>query len=99
MSSFTSFVLSTAALLSVTADYTCPSQYPIPTFNCPAELNPPIATNVNKLRFGNIKAVMAMGDSMTAAFAAEDLPVEYRGVSYSTGGDPGMICSFKNLAK
>lgn len=43
--------------------------------------------NVNKLHFGNIKAVMAMGDSMTAAFAAKADPVEYRGISYSTGGD------------
>jgi lysophospholipase L1-like esterase len=69
------------------ATYTCPTEYPRPAFDCPVLPPPPEATNVNELRFGNIGAVLAFGDSMTAGFAVKDLPVEYRGDVYSTGGD------------
>jgi lysophospholipase L1-like esterase len=41
----------------------------IPQFNCPKLNNPSPATNVNELRPGNIKALMAAGDSITAGFA------------------------------
>ena len=79
--------LSLLTYLVSAGSYQCPK--PLPSFDCPAlNTTVPDATEVTKLRFGNIKAVMAMGDSMTAAFGAEDYPLEYRGVSYSTGGDP-----------
>lgn len=76
--------------------YECPT--PLPHFDCPAvNVTIPEATEVTKLRFGNIKVVMAMGDSMTAAFGAEALPVEYRGISYSTGGDQNATTIAKYL--
>jgi small subunit ribosomal protein S29e/phospholipase B1 len=48
---------------------------------------------VRKLAPGNIGAVMALGDSITAGFAAKDLPVEYRGSVYSTGLGPNTTHS------
>jgi len=61
---------------------------PYPPFDCAAMTNPPPATEVTKLRPGNIKAIMAMGDSITAGFAMEgSTPLEYRGRVYDTGGD------------
>jgi phospholipase B1 len=64
-------------------------------FNCPSllPLTKP-ATSVHELRPQDIKVVMAMGDSVTAAFAAlgeqHDIKdvYEYRGISWSIGGDP-----------
>lgn len=41
----------------------------MPSWTCPSLPTPPPATNVRQLRPGNIKAVMAMGDSITAGFA------------------------------
>eukprot|EP01114_Cavostelium_apophysatum_P016737 TRINITY_DN4819_c0_g1_i1.p1 TRINITY_DN4819_c0_g1~~TRINITY_DN4819_c0_g1_i1.p1 ORF type:complete len:434 (-),score=96.11 TRINITY_DN4819_c0_g1_i1:60-1361(-) len=66
---------------------------PIHSFNCsyypPSPQNP---TSVNEVRPGDIKVIGAMGDSLTAAFGALatyywDLFTEYRGASWSVGGD------------
>lgn len=66
---------------------------PIPKFNCPKLSPPPPATNVRKLRPGNIKVAMAMGDSITAGFAMKGIfPtnfLEYRDYVYSIGGAEG----------
>jgi len=67
----------------------------IPPFDCPKLPSPPPATNVNKLRPGNIKVTMAVGDSISAGFAMKaghfwDVKtdfVEFRGSVFSIGGD------------
>lgn len=69
---------------------------------CPSIPTPPDATNVNNLRPGNIKVVMAMGDSITAAMSAKDTLIfslkEYRGIAYSIGGDSG-VTTLPNILK
>jgi len=66
-----------------------------PTIPAPADTN-----DVTNLRPGNIRVVMAMGDSITAGMSAKDTNVlslkEYRGLSYSIGGDAGLT-TFPNL--
>jgi small subunit ribosomal protein S29e len=79
----------------------CP--YPVPPWNCPQLPSPPPATNVRQLRPGNIKAIMAMGDSITAGFAMigfippEDL-VEWRNYVFSIGGADGAF-TLANILK
>lgn len=67
---------------------------------CPTIPAPADTDNVNNLRPGNIRVVMAMGDSITAGMSAKDTNVlslkEYRGLAYSIGGDPGLT-TFPNL--
>jgi len=67
---------------------------------CPSIPAPPDTDNVNNLRPGNIRVVMAMGDSITAGMSAKDTNVlslkEYRGLAYSIGGDKGLI-TFPNI--
>jgi phospholipase B1 len=52
----------------------------------------------------DIKVIAALGDSITAAFAADGLeggPLEYRGQSWSIGGDPNattLANFFKNYS-
>lgn len=69
---------------------------------CPSLPVPPDTDNVRNLRPGNIRIVMAMGDSITAAMSAKDTTIlsmkEYRGIAYSIGGDAG-ISTFPNLLK
>jgi phospholipase B1 len=65
-------------------------------FNCPALIpSPTIPTSVHALRPADIKHVAAMGDSLTAAngakaFSVVAVAVEYRGVSWSIGGDESL---------
>lgn len=65
--------------------------FPLPPFSCPQLPTPPPATNVRQLRPGNIKVMMALGDSITAGFAMQGwLPrdfEEWRGYVYSIGGE------------
>jgi len=63
-------------------------------FNCSTSIpHPPApATTVHKLTPYDVNVVAAMGDSITAAFGAlsftlVDLFVEFRGISWSIGGD------------
>jgi len=65
------------------------TQIPIPviTYNCPPLPPPPPATSITQLHPGNIKVVMALGDSISAGFAMKGVPVEYRGLVFSIGGD------------
>jgi len=56
-------------------------------YNCPSLPPPPPATSVTALHPGNIKVVMALGDSISAGFAMKGFPVEYRGLVFSVGGD------------
>jgi len=73
---------------------------PLPT--CPSISAAPDTNNVNNLRPGNIKVVMAMGDSISAAMSAKDSTFlslkEYRGLSYSIGGDSG-VTTMPNILK
>jgi len=69
---------------------------------CPAILTPPDTNNVNNLKPGNIKVVMAIGDSIIAAMSAKDTNIlslkEYRGLSFCIGGDPGNN-TFPNILR
>eukprot|EP00043_Microstomoeca_roanoka_P012210 m.117465 g.117465 ORF g.117465 m.117465 type:complete len:349 (-) comp15427_c4_seq1:231-1277(-) len=81
------------ALLSTapaSANFTCPPPGFSP-FSCPPLPTPSQPQDVLHLRPGNIAAVMALGDSITAGFAMRDGPLEYRGTVYSTGGDDNAI--------
>jgi len=66
----------------------CP--IPIPAFNCPKLAAPPATNDVLKLQPGNIKAIMALGDSITAGFAMVGYPpesfLEWRDYVFSIGG-------------
>jgi len=44
---------------------------------------------VTTIHPGNLRAVMALGDSITAGFNMQDEPIEYRGDVYSAGGNAG----------
>jgi phospholipase B1 len=66
-----------------------------PPFTCPV-LSPSSAppVDVRHIRPHDVKAFLAMGDSITAAFAAkENLKLdgirEFRGISWAIGGDAG----------
>jgi len=75
--------------------------FPIPAFSCPALPKPAPATHVRQLRPGNIKAVMTIGDSITAGFAMQgELPasfVEYRSAVYSIGAGLGAKTLYNYL--
>jgi len=73
--------------------------FEIPKFDCPKLPSPPPADNVNRLKPGNIKVTMAVGDSISAGFAMKaghfwDVKtdfVEFRGSVFSIGGDDGEM--------
>ncbi|TPX32547.1 hypothetical protein SmJEL517_g04399 [Synchytrium microbalum] len=54
-------------------------------------------TSVHALNIGDFKVIAALGDSMTAAFAAKNtrplgvIPLEDRGISFSMGGDSDAV--------
>ncbi|XP_063078262.1 phospholipase B1, membrane-associated-like [Engraulis encrasicolus] len=65
-----------------------------------------VPTSVHKLRPADIKVVAALGDSITAGRAAKaktygNLKTEYRGVSWSIGGDSDLktITTIPNILK
>ncbi|XP_013865194.1 phospholipase B1, membrane-associated [Austrofundulus limnaeus] len=65
-----------------------------------------VPTSVHRLRPADIKVVGALGDSITAAFGAkskrlQDLKTEYRGVSWSIGGDDTLetVTTLPNILK
>jgi len=68
--------------------FSCP--IPIPAFSCPKLPTPPASDNVLKLQPGNFKAIMALGDSITAGFAMIGYPpeslLEWRDYVFSIGG-------------
>lgn len=70
-------------------------------FACPLEASRDAATSVHELTAYDIKVVAALGDSVTAGFGAGASTVfraftEYRGVSWSIGGD-GDLASLTTL--
>jgi len=69
---------------------------------CPTLPAPADTDDVKNLRPGNIKIVMAMGDSITCGMSAKDTSIlsmkEYRGLAYSIGGDSG-VTTLPNLLK
>ncbi|XP_071486742.1 phospholipase B1, membrane-associated-like [Diadema antillarum] len=75
-------------------------------FSCPPSTSPTIPTSVHLLRPGDIKVVAAMGDSLTAAYAAkattfQPVYLEYPGVSASIGGDSTLeeVITLPNIFK
>jgi len=81
------------AIASSSVEAACP--IPIPPWSCPQLPPPPPATNVRQLRPGNIKAIMALGDSITAGFAMIGYPpeslLEWREYGFATGGASGAF--------
>jgi len=81
--------------------WSCP--IPIPPWSCPQLPIPPPANNVRQIRPGNIKAVMAMGDSITAGFAMIGYPpeafLEWRQYVFANGGEPGAFTLGNILAQ
>eukprot|EP01135_Chromosphaera_perkinsii_P012082 Nk52_evm20s2579 gene=Nk52_evmTU20s2579 len=81
-----------------------------PEFNCPSIKAPAEAKNIREVKPGNVRVVMALGDSITAGFGTEGKfkptflnPAglnlnEYRGQSWSIGGDEGEM-TFPNFLK
>jgi len=69
---------------------------------CPTIPVPPDTNDIRNLRPGNIRVVLAMGDSVTAGMSAKDTSIislkEYRGLSYAIGGDAGLN-TLPNLLK
>jgi len=95
---------------NVTAMYDIPDQVGNANFprephfsaNCPPIASPAPTDNVNELKPGHIKVVMAMGDSITTGMSAKDTFFmwldEYRGLAYSIGMDQG-ITTMPNILK
>nr|XP_061798286.1 phospholipase B1, membrane-associated-like [Nerophis lumbriciformis] len=91
---------------AVNSNYTFPGPPPPPTtapvnnwgrdFSCPnTEPSDSPPTSAHRVRPADIKVVAALGDSVTAGFGAKaqnlfQLRTEYRGVSWSIGGDKNL---------
>ncbi|CAJ0586893.1 unnamed protein product, partial [Mesorhabditis spiculigera] len=71
-----------------------------PAYSCDANVMAPSATvptNVNQVRFADIKVIAAMGDSLTAANGAGAIPgdpvqviLQYRGLCFHGGGQTNL---------
>ncbi|KAM4625850.1 phospholipase B1, membrane-associated-like [Polymixia lowei] len=97
------------------SNYTFPGPPPTPPpvtnwgsdFSCDSTApSDSVPTSVHKLRPGDIKVVAALGDSITAGFGAKaknllQLRTEYRGVSWSIGGDKSLttVTTLPNILK
>jgi len=78
-------ILGPFAFANARIDFTCPGSSPSAT----------IPTSVHALKPADIQHIAAMGDSLTAANGAKagtiiGLLIEYRGVSWSIGGDANL---------
>ncbi len=77
------------------------------SFNCDtSHVSPQVPTSVHKLRPSDIKVTAALGDSLTAALGAKastvlGLLTEYRGVSWSIGGQSSVenVITLPNIIK
>jgi len=90
------------AVESLAYDEKCVETQPTYVSACPTIPIPADTDNVNQLKPGHIKVLLAMGDSITAAMSAKDNNIlnlrEYRGISFAIGADAGVL-SFPNLLK
>ena len=76
-------------------------------FSCNVQTSPSTPTSVHQLRPSDIKAVGALGDSLTAALEADALTLleitqEWRGLSWSAGGDSSYdsdVTTLPNILK
>jgi hypothetical protein len=92
---FMSFAAVLVASLALCVSLTSAEPPHPPPFSCPVlspSSSPPL--DVRHIRPTDVKAFLAMGDSITAAFGAKDLFKldgirEFRGLSWSIGGDDG----------
>jgi phospholipase B1 len=76
------------------------------TFDCDFSQRYPPATSVHRLRPSDIRVVAAMGDSLTAGLGSiaknvDGLTIEYRGRSWSIGGDLDLnqLITLPNILK
>ncbi|CAB3410477.1 unnamed protein product [Caenorhabditis bovis] len=84
--------------LLVSCTFSTLPDYGISNYSCPEELmkkSKHVPKNVNSVRPADIKVVMALGDSLTAAngAGAEDplaVILQYRGLAFQAGGDKGL---------
>nr|XP_020469689.1 phospholipase B1, membrane-associated [Monopterus albus] len=100
---------------AINSNYTFPGPPPTPApvthwgsdFSCvnTAPSNS-VPTSAHRVRPADINVVAALGDSITAAFGAKaknllQLPTEYRGVSWSIGGDKTLetVTTLPNILK
>lgn len=100
---------------AINSNYTFGGPPPTPTppanwgsdFSC-ADTTPSdaVPTSVHRLRPADIKVIGALGDSLTTGFGAKsksllDLPIEYKGVSWSIGGDKTLetVTTLPNIIK
>eukprot|EP00002_Diphylleia_rotans_P024876 TRINITY_DN490_c0_g2_i18.p1 TRINITY_DN490_c0_g2~~TRINITY_DN490_c0_g2_i18.p1 ORF type:complete len:423 (-),score=76.78 TRINITY_DN490_c0_g2_i18:82-1350(-) len=71
-------------------------KYP-PSFSCATFTSSSRPTSVHRVRVADVKVVAAIGDSLTAAFGAAASTIadvrEFRGVSWSIGGDGSLPSS------
>ena len=75
-------------------------------FSCPKIINHDTPTTVHRLTPKDIQIVAALGDSTTSGFGARsssliDLFVEFRGISWSIGGDGSVerVLTLPNILK
>ena len=76
------------------------------SFPCTVQTSPSVPTSVHKLHPSDIKVVAAVGDSVTAALGAKATSIlnlinEWRGVSWSVGGDADLssVITVPNILK
>jgi hypothetical protein len=79
-------ILLLASLFVIFVSTSCPIS--LPPYSCPTLPPAPPANNVRQLRPGNIKAVMSMGDSITAGFAM----IGYPPTDLVEDRDYGILC-------
>uniref|UniRef100_A0AAQ6IS46 Phospholipase B1, membrane-associated n=1 Tax=Anabas testudineus TaxID=64144 RepID=A0AAQ6IS46_ANATE len=98
---------------ALNSNYTFPGPTPTPNWgsdfscvNTAPSNSVPTSGNHSQLRPADIQVVAALGDSITAGFGAKaknllQLPTEYRGVSWSIGGDKTLetVTTLPNILK
>ncbi|NWV05930.1 PLB1 Phospholipase, partial [Ptilonorhynchus violaceus] len=82
------------------SNYTYPNQTPVSNYGSQllcedGSPSSPPATSVHSLRPANVKIVAALGDSLTAGSgiasdSLQDMTTQYRGLSWSIGGDESL---------
>ncbi|CAI4233321.1 unnamed protein product [Auanema sp. JU1783] len=93
--SFSVHLLLFISFSSICLSYGKLANFGVPNYSCSDDVMKPskkVPTNVNSVRPADIKVVMALGDSITAAngAGAEDpvaVILQYRGLAFQAGGD------------
>lgn len=95
-----------AKLLELEPNYYDYTPFPDSAYECALAPSPQVPTSVHKLRPSDIKVVGALGDSLTASLGSNaktilGLLIEYRGRSWSVGGDRTLekLVTLPNILK